>query len=293
MSQTLRMQDKNILDHYSDLSVGDVLSRARKASGLSISQVAEATLISSTTLIALEECDKSNLPSRVYTLGFIKTYAEFLKLDPDKIVYLYKIQVIGEDEQQHVKRRNTSFQYISNMFQMDAPIGMILMMITGFILIALSFINIGATVFSASHTSIEPQSKATEIPKYVSSLSEWQELAIPDLTQNRVGLILPDEGATAYGVNWAPQNMVLKAQDTVWISVTGDDDRVLFNAIMAKGDVLQIPKAGIYHFETMYGKALQLYFDGEKRGTFKGQQNENVRFSLPADDLEDFITPAR
>jgi cytoskeleton protein RodZ len=67
-------------------SVGDEFRIAREARGLSLSDVAEHIHIRSVYLQALEEEDWAAIGAPVYIRGFIRTYARFLGLDPEKAI---------------------------------------------------------------------------------------------------------------------------------------------------------------------------------------------------------------
>ena len=77
-------------------SIGEKLREARKLRDLSIKDVARDTNISPGYLEALEEEDFDRFPGETYLIGFLKSYAEFLKLDPEQIVQAYKGYKIGE-----------------------------------------------------------------------------------------------------------------------------------------------------------------------------------------------------
>ncbi|GAC1659915.1 MAG: hypothetical protein NVS9B15_23530 [Acidobacteriaceae bacterium] len=64
------------------MSFGDTLRAARVGRRLSLDDAASATCISSRYLLALEAEDLDRLPGEVYRQGFLRTYAEFLCLDP-------------------------------------------------------------------------------------------------------------------------------------------------------------------------------------------------------------------
>lgn len=70
--------------------VGAHLAAVREASGYSLSEAAGKTHIKETHLSALESLDTAQLPPRAYAIGFVKTYAEFLELDPGDIVDRFK-----------------------------------------------------------------------------------------------------------------------------------------------------------------------------------------------------------
>lgn len=70
---------------------GRTLEQARIAAGLSLEEAAAATHISSRYLRALEEEDLVDLPAPVYARGFLRTYAQYLGLDPSTLVTLYPV----------------------------------------------------------------------------------------------------------------------------------------------------------------------------------------------------------
>ena len=77
-------------------SIGDRLKQAREAKKLSIKNVALETNISPTYIEALELEDFDKFPGETYIIGFLKTYSEYLKLDAEEMVMLYKGYKIGE-----------------------------------------------------------------------------------------------------------------------------------------------------------------------------------------------------
>lgn len=99
----LRMADRNILDHYTDLPVGEVLRRARLQYELEIPHVCARLNIRPEHIEAIETGNIARLPGRVYAIGFVRAYANYLQLDTDKIVYLFKSQCIGHTANRDLK----------------------------------------------------------------------------------------------------------------------------------------------------------------------------------------------
>jgi cytoskeleton protein RodZ len=66
--------------------LGEEFRCAREARGLSHSAVAEQLHIRSVFLAAIEDEDWSSIGAPVYIRGFMRTYARFLKLDPEAAV---------------------------------------------------------------------------------------------------------------------------------------------------------------------------------------------------------------
>jgi len=83
--------------------LGLTLQREREKKGLSISVVMEATKISRTNIVAIENGDRSFLPHPVYVKGFVKSYARYLGLDGDELSMIidreYQDETDGPEEQ--------------------------------------------------------------------------------------------------------------------------------------------------------------------------------------------------
>ena len=73
-----------MLDQTGD-TIGEILKRAREEKNLSIEDVNRATKISVNVINSLEQDDLDSFASDTYLKGFLKSYAAFLGLDPDKI----------------------------------------------------------------------------------------------------------------------------------------------------------------------------------------------------------------
>ncbi|PDW03019.1 helix-turn-helix domain-containing protein [Candidatus Viridilinea mediisalina] len=70
--------------------LGTRLREARERQGLSLTQVALDTRILQQSLVALEEGAFQRLPGDVVIRGFIRNYAQYLGLNPDEMVELYR-----------------------------------------------------------------------------------------------------------------------------------------------------------------------------------------------------------
>jgi cytoskeleton protein RodZ len=69
--------------------IGKILKQERERRGYSVEDVYKGTKISIMSIEALENGDFDVLPHPVYTRAFIKTYAEFLGLDPAEFLQAY------------------------------------------------------------------------------------------------------------------------------------------------------------------------------------------------------------
>lgn len=73
--------------------IGQRLSQARQARSVTLEQAAQATHIRERYLQALENGDFDALPSRVQVRGFLRSYAEYLGLDPGELLGVLQREV--------------------------------------------------------------------------------------------------------------------------------------------------------------------------------------------------------
>jgi cytoskeletal protein RodZ len=79
-------------------SIGAKLRYAREAKRLTIKDVVKESKISYTYIEALEEENFEKFPSETYLIGFLRSYSEYLKLNPVEMVNAYKGFKIGESD---------------------------------------------------------------------------------------------------------------------------------------------------------------------------------------------------
>jgi transcriptional regulator with XRE-family HTH domain len=100
-------------------SIGEKLRQAREARKITIRDVVKETNISPVYLQALEEEKFDKFPSETYLIGFLRSYAEFLKLDVEAIVQSYKGYKIGESAtplEELTKPTKSNFSMLASSF---------------------------------------------------------------------------------------------------------------------------------------------------------------------------------
>lgn len=75
---------------YSDKNIGDMLKTRREELGLTLDEVSQRLRIRLVFLKALEDGRIDQLPGVAYATGFLKAYAELLKLDSDALVKRFR-----------------------------------------------------------------------------------------------------------------------------------------------------------------------------------------------------------
>ncbi len=77
-------------------SIGEKLQTTRKQKGYTVEQVARDTHIAKRYIESLEAEDFDSFPGEPYLIGFLRTYSEFLELDPQETLTLYKNMKLQE-----------------------------------------------------------------------------------------------------------------------------------------------------------------------------------------------------
>lgn len=79
-------------------TIGAKLRQIRESKNLTIKQIVEDTNISSSYIEALENEDFDRFPGETYIIGFIRSYAEYLRIEPEEIIKAYRGFKIGESD---------------------------------------------------------------------------------------------------------------------------------------------------------------------------------------------------
>lgn len=79
-------------------TLGAVLRAVREFRGLDLEDLSQATRIRRNYLASLEDMRLEQLPSRPFTIGYVRAYAAALGLDPEAAVARFKLDAPDEDE---------------------------------------------------------------------------------------------------------------------------------------------------------------------------------------------------
>jgi cytoskeletal protein RodZ len=124
-------------------SIGQKLTSARETLGFSVEQIARDTNIAKSYLIALEAEDFDSFPGETYLLGFLRNYSEYLGIDSDEMISLYKNMMIQEQpvpmEELFEKRK-------------PVPVGLIIIILVVLGLAATGYFYIYPNYISADRT---------------------------------------------------------------------------------------------------------------------------------------------
>jgi cytoskeleton protein RodZ len=113
-------------------ALGKYLSDARQKLHITVAQIAKDTNIAKKYLDALESEDYSIFPSETYLKGFLKSYAEYLKLDSKEVLRIYETIKIAESPtpiEKLLPKRKINFRPIISVAGLSAAFIIVIVVI--------------------------------------------------------------------------------------------------------------------------------------------------------------------
>jgi cytoskeletal protein RodZ len=117
-------------------SYGTILRKAREDKNLDIDTVARETSITPEYIRGLEDEDAGVFPGEPYMVGFLRNYAEYLGINPETVLSLYRSKAIQESpvpEGLLVKQKPSFFRVLSVVLLCVAVLAAVLVIIFVFI----------------------------------------------------------------------------------------------------------------------------------------------------------------
>jgi cytoskeleton protein RodZ len=235
---------------YVQLTAGERLREARGKMNLSLKQAADQTRIRVDYLEALETMDARGLPARTYAIGYLRTYASFLSLDPGGVVEQFKREVdteTGRAEPTSVAPTRKPIKLPRGVF--------------GAVLILAALAGVAwwySQQVGSGGILGNPPSPPDAAPEWARPGFDTAATA-PSLDDIWTGLPL-GEASLAAGT------VVMRAMSPTWIEVQDASGRILFARELDTGETYQALEPGLTVSAADAG-AIRLERDGEVVGT--------------------------
>ena len=233
---------------YQFVSAGDKLKEARVKAGLTLDSAAARTRIRRDYLEALETMDSRGLPARAYAIGYLRTYARFLDLNPEAVVDQFKREVDTETG----RAQPTAAAKTRDPIKL--PRGLF-----------------GATIILASVAAIawwyadqfDSNAGFENLPSPPDAAPEW---ARDDFARNAAQASLDEIWSDLpLGQAVATGAVVMHAVTPTWMEVRDASGRILFSREMAAGEQYRASESGLTVSAADAG-AIQLEVNGEMVG---------------------------
>ncbi len=314
VTQLYRTGDHDPADHFApteELSlhygpdIGAALKAAREFRGLSLQDVADQTRIRRTYLAAVEDMRLEELPSRPFTIGYIKAYASLLGMDPDEAVARFKDTSPDPDEPLRAP--------VGVRRERDPRMGAI-MVVGAFIVSAIILWNIAQRAITeqapapqaapeavapvAQQSAMDPMgptsigaplpapTEASTPPVYETPGLEAaaeaggsadaasaaarerraaEALAGPTQSTVPVGTPFAPKGKV-YGAPASASNVTLQARRQTFLTVSGADGAIYFGGPLAAGEAFRLPNIKGVAVEVTDPSAVDVFVSGGLKG---------------------------
>jgi cytoskeletal protein RodZ len=249
---------------FTDMPVGEILRRTREYYGLSLHEVESVLRIRACQLEALETGDLSKLPGRVYAIGFVRTYAEYLGLEGDKVVHLFKNQAVGNKS-----RPELSFPIAASESKLPNKI----------ILVG-SFIAFITVIYLwSSLSNFKPLQ--SEVPPVPASLQTAAYYDYP-LKEEYLSSLSPASGQADELIH---NQMVINIIESTWIEIRNAKGDALLSRVLNPGDSYTVPYEQGLVLDAGNAAGIELILDGNKLRAL-GQKGDILKeFVLDPDQL--------
>ncbi|MAZ76777.1 MAG: hypothetical protein CMH31_05690 [Micavibrio sp.] len=255
-------------EHQVDLPVGEILRRTRVHYNLSVMEVEQALRIRSAQLQAIEEGHFSAMPGRVYAIGFVRAYSEYLGLDGDKMVSLFKAQYAA-----FRRRPSLNFPVTYSESKLPSPY-----IILGSLVAGILFIAFWSMFMLPSHS----REQIPEVPEELTK-SNMPVIDVMGLDKKAKA---PDENDLKKVTNKkiASDLVELVVSENSWTEIKNAKGEIVLRQILKTGDKYTVPngEAGEgFVMSTGNAGGITVFVGGKKLG--KLGEPAKVRRNLPLD----------
>ncbi len=269
-------QESTDLNFHTDMPVGEILRRTRVHYGQSLEQVEVVLRIRASQLEALEQGDISKLPGRVYAIGFVRSYSEYLGLDGDKMVHLFKEQSVGKQ-----KKPDLSFPVPASESKVP-NIAIIGGSLFGVVVL------IGFVVFL-----MFPKADKNEIPDVPDTLTKSQLNEAPALVETQQPQTTAAATPSGDGVPVAeappPANtnrIIIEVKESSWVEIKNASGAAILRQVLKPGDIYLVPNEDGLVMATGNAGGLNIKVDGKSIGKFGDTGQIKRKVSLNPDTLK-------
>jgi len=277
-------------------TLGAALKAAREFQGLELDDLAHSTRIRKNYLSALEDMRMEDLPSRPFTLGYVRSYAKALGLDPEAAVARFRMDAPEEDQGLRapvgVRRERDPRLSLFVGAGVIVIIGVVLWNVAQHQISADDGAKGPAQQIIAAKTVAPPPSAAPTGPIHVdASLPAPQESTtptpyvtpgLPDATgavsSAAPATASPDPEATpetatpfvakgkVYGAPPGPATVILQATKAASLVIHGGDGVVYFAKELAPGEAYRAPMLRGLTIDVSEPQAFNYFIGGQLKG---------------------------
>ncbi len=247
---------------FTDIPVGEILRRTRLHYEQSFDDVEQNTRIRANLIQALEEGDVEKLPARVYAIGFVRAYSEYLGLDGERMVQLFKQQA-GEKVSEPENCIAVTEQ------ETHAP-PILLVVVSAFTVFIIAGMWMGARTAQQGAVEVIPP-----VPQKI------HEAAFGGVSTGAVKPDVPDNTQGVVAPAPAQKGIVLNIRKNSWVEIRDESGKRIISRVLKAGDQYFVPDRPGLYMSIGNAAGVEIEIDGQ---TLKplGAEAE-VRRKIPLD----------
>ena len=279
-----------------DLDVGAALKAMRVSLGLSIEDVAEATRVKSRHIEALEAHAFDQLPSRPFTIGYVRAYAQALGLEADQVAQRFRTENPSPDDELR-SPVGVVHNKVARSSSLTLLVGIIVVAVVGWNVTRHAMTDppkksVGAAprntnsaqpphgpqgVFNVAAPLAAPP-EATAPPSYQTPIvgadsapANSAAAAKTAASANAPATPFVASG-TIYGPASGASNLIIQARKSISLEVHGPGDAVYFARQLAPGEAYRVPNLPGLTAEVSNPENAELFDHGVSKGVFTAPQ---------------------
>ncbi|HEX3919555.1 MAG TPA: helix-turn-helix domain-containing protein [Caulobacteraceae bacterium] len=277
------------------LDIGAALKTARESLGLSIEEIAIETRVRARHLAAIETGDLDKLPSRPFTIGYVRAYAKALGVDADSTASRYRTDFPSPDDELHTplgvrsSRRPTGR---GGLLMSLAGVAVLAVIGWNVALHAMSLAPKRAPAVAAPHaiavahtnavsgapfTALAPlpaPPEATAPAPYITPVVGPDGAAATNTVAKPVDTSSQPFVAqgTIYGPTTGASSLIIQARKSISLEVRGPGGTVYFAHQLAAGEAYRVPALPDLTAEVSNPASAELFEGGVSKGLFTQPQ---------------------
>ncbi len=284
-------------------TVGQDLRAARLRRGDELASVSRALKIRKDHLEALEEDRFEQLPGRAYAIGFVRSYADYLGIDPVQSVERFKLEIAGRGNDALPAAALPAVEEERQLPHGWIIIAAVVVLLVGYGVyrLAMSADSLVNQPIAAVPTQLAPA--PAKVAKKAPPKPPVQQAAQPGTAQpGQVATTTPPVDTTnplalmpgqqpqaaaplpagqVYGAANKNARVILRIKQATRILVEGSDGKVFINRTLQPGDTYNVPLVEGVTLTAQSGNAVELDLDGQAMGT--ASNNGDAVEALPLD----------
>lgn len=284
-------------EYFTDMPVGEILRRGREHYGQTLEEVEKNLRIRAIQLHALETGNLEALPGKAYALGFVRSYSEYLGLDGEKMVQLFKRQSVGNKIEPHL-----NFPVPASESKIPAISFALICAVIGIVFIGMWMSDRDSGSDSGTVNDIPPsQTASEENQQEIQGPSLPDDYTVPAAAGSDVaGSQTVDEqeqesdaANTAEPAQQAPQEdgIILNVVENSWVEIRDASGKAIVSRVLKAGDQYFVPDRPDLRMSLGNASGVQIVVDG-KALPFLGARGEVKRnISLETKSLKSLAAP--